>query len=85
MGLIGWAEVHPFTIASVAKTPEGLVLMCKNVGGWTSRLYEMAKVAGYGCEDGDASRTVTVMLDGPYGVVFPNFPLLSQCWTHFGN
>lgn len=85
MGLVGWAEVHPFTIASVAKTPEGVVLLCKNVGGWTNRLYEMAKVAGYGCEDGDASRTVTVMLDGPYGVAFPHFLLLSLCWTHFGN
>jgi len=42
-------------------------LMCKNVGGWTNRLYELAKVAGYGCEDGNETRTVTVMLDGPYG------------------
>ncbi|KAG6376754.1 hypothetical protein JVT61DRAFT_1775 [Boletus reticuloceps] len=67
MGLVGWAEVHPFTIASVTKTPEGLVLMCKNVGGWTNRLYEMAKVAGYGREAGDESRTVSVMLEGPYG------------------
>ncbi|KAG8221543.1 ferric reductase like transmembrane component-domain-containing protein [Butyriboletus roseoflavus] len=67
MGLIGWAETHPFTIASVAKTPDGLVLLCKNAGGWTKRLYEMAKVAGYGCEDGDATRMVAVMLDGPYG------------------
>lgn len=74
MGLIGWAEVHPFTIASVAKTPDGLVLLCKNAGGWTKRLYEMAKVAGYGCEDGDATRMVTVMLDGPYGVAFPYSP-----------
>ncbi|KAF8443885.1 hypothetical protein L210DRAFT_3395367 [Boletus edulis BED1] len=67
MGLVGWAEVHPFTIASVTKTPEGLVLMCKNVGGWTNRLYEMAKVAGYGREAGDESRTVSVMIEGPYG------------------
>lgn len=76
MGLVGWAEVHPFTIASVAKTPEGLVLMCKNVGGWTNRLYELAKVAGYGREHGDESRTVTVMLDGPYGVAFPFLSML---------
>ena len=79
MGLVGWTEAHPFTIASVAKTPEGLVLMCKNVGGWTNRLYEVAKVAGYGCEDGNETRTVTVMLDGPYGVTFPHFPCLRRC------
>lgn len=82
MGLIGWTEAHPFTIASVAKTPEGLVLMCKNAGGWTNRLYELAKVAGYGCEDGDESRTVTVMLDGPYGMTsYPSsWPVLKFTW-----
>ncbi|KAF9223189.1 hypothetical protein BS17DRAFT_796275 [Gyrodon lividus] len=77
MGWIGWAEVHPFTIASVAKTPEGLVLLCKNVGGWTRRLYEMAKVAGYGCEEGGVGRSVCVMIEGPYGgpghAVFASF------------
>ncbi|KAI6121233.1 hypothetical protein F5141DRAFT_1210912 [Pisolithus sp. B1] len=67
MGWIGWAEVHPFTIASVAKTPEGLVLMCKNTGGWTKKLYEMAKVAGYGSEDGGMARSVLIMVEGPYG------------------
>jgi len=67
MGWFGWAEAHPFTIASVAKTPEGLVLMCKKAGGWTGKLYEMAKVAGYGREDGGVSRSVLVMLEGPYG------------------
>ncbi|KAI6044555.1 ferric reductase like transmembrane component-domain-containing protein [Pisolithus marmoratus] len=67
MGWIGWAEVHPFTMASVVKTPEGLVLLCKNVGGWTRKLYEMAKVAGYGSEDGGMSRSVLIMVEGPYG------------------
>ncbi|KAF9239998.1 hypothetical protein BU15DRAFT_74226 [Melanogaster broomeanus] len=67
MGWIGWAEVHPFTIATVARTPEGLVLMCKNVGGWTGKLYEMAKVAGYGCEEGDVGRAVLTAIEGPYG------------------
>ncbi|KAI6032654.1 hypothetical protein F5J12DRAFT_712486 [Pisolithus orientalis] len=67
MGWIGWAEVHPFTIATVAKTPEGLVLMCKNAGGWTRKLYEMAKLAGYGSEDGGMSRSVLMMVEGPYG------------------
>lgn len=67
MGWFGWVEAHPFTIASVTKTPEGLVLMCKKAGGWTGKLYEMAKVAGYGREDGGMSRSVLVMLEGPYG------------------
>ena len=67
MGWTGWAKAHPFTIASVTKTPEGLVLMCKKAGGWTGKLYEMAKVAGYGREDGRMSRSVLVMLEGPYG------------------
>lgn len=70
MGWIGWAEVHPFTIASMEKTPEGIVLMCKKTGRWTSRLYEMAKVAGYGAAeegDGGVARSVMVMVEGPYG------------------
>lgn len=67
MGWIGWAESHPFTIATAAKTPEGMVLLCKNVGGWTGRLYEMAKVAGYGTDEGAFGRTVQVMIEGPYG------------------
>ncbi|KAG6330076.1 hypothetical protein ID866_9013 [Astraeus odoratus] len=67
MGWIGWAEAHPFTIASVGKTPEGFVLICKKAGGWTGKLYEMAKVAGYGCESGGMSRSVLVMVEGPYG------------------
>ncbi|KAJ7054075.1 hypothetical protein C8F01DRAFT_1163809, partial [Mycena amicta] len=33
LGVTGWAEVHPFTIASAKRTvTEGLVLLCKNVG-----------------------------------------------------
>jgi len=35
MGLIGWAEVHPFTIASVSRGQEGVVLICKKTGAWT--------------------------------------------------
>lgn len=67
MGWIGWAESHPFTIATAAKTPEGLVLLCKTTGGWTGRLYEMAKVAGYGADEGAFGRMVQVMIEGPYG------------------
>jgi ferric-chelate reductase len=67
MGWIGWAESHPFTIATAAKTPEGMVILCKKTGGWTGRLYEMAKVAGYGSDDGAFGRKVQMMIEGPYG------------------
>jgi len=63
MGLIGWSEIHPFTIASVANSPEGLVLFCKKAGDWTNKLYDMANVSGL--EDND--RKVSVMVQGPYG------------------
>jgi predicted ferric reductase len=67
MGWIGWAESHPFTIATAAKTPEGMVLLCKKTGRWTSRLYDMATVAGYESDEGAYGRTVQVMIEGPYG------------------
>ena len=70
MGWFGWAEVHPFTIASVAESgPEGMVLMCKRAGGWTRKLYEIAKLGGYegGSVDG---REVRVVVEGPYGSCF---------------
>ncbi|EIW75936.1 hypothetical protein CONPUDRAFT_85161 [Coniophora puteana RWD-64-598 SS2] len=66
LGWFGWCEVHPFTIACAAKTPEGLVLVCKKEGGWTGRLYEMAVVAGYGGEEGH-ERGVRIAVEGPYG------------------
>jgi len=65
MGWWGWTEVHPFTIASVAGGQEGLVLLCKKSGSWTSKLYEMAKVGGY--TEGGVGREVTIMIEGPYG------------------
>jgi ferric-chelate reductase len=43
MGWFGWAESHPFTIASMGNGEDGLVLMCKKAGGWTSKLYEVRK------------------------------------------
>jgi hypothetical protein len=68
MGWFGWAEVHPFTIASVAESgPEGMVLMCKRAGGWTRKLYEMAKLGGYE-EGGAGAREVRVVVEGPYGL-----------------
>ncbi|KAI0635390.1 iron reductase [Trametes polyzona] len=68
MGFRGWAEAHPFTIASVSRSPsgEGLVLMCKKAGDWTNRLYELAQRADYGEANGVGSN-VQVVVEGPYG------------------
>lgn len=68
MGLTGWMELHPFTIASVAKseTDEGLVLMVKKAGNWTNRLFELAKRAEYSEAQG-ADKNVKVLIEGPYG------------------
>ncbi|KZT12697.1 incomplete iron reductase [Laetiporus sulphureus 93-53] len=68
MGTIGWAESHPFTIANVSKNRngEGLVLLCKKAGDWTSRLYDTAMRSEYGEAPG-IGRTVKVVLNGPYG------------------
>lgn len=67
MGLFGWSEVHPFTIASVGG--DGMVLMCKKTGSWTTSLYNLAS-AGNGSEKGGSrSTTASVILEGPYGGV----------------
>ncbi|CDO76408.1 hypothetical protein BN946_scf184937.g22 [Trametes cinnabarina] len=68
MGWRGWSEAHPFTIASVCRSPsgEGLVLMCKKAGDWTNRLYELAQRADYGEANGIGSN-VQVVVEGPYG------------------
>ncbi|KAJ3732291.1 hypothetical protein DFJ43DRAFT_997670 [Lentinula guzmanii] len=42
MGLLGWSEIHPFTIASVADSHEGLVLFCKKAGSWTNKVFDVA-------------------------------------------
>ena len=67
MGFIGWSESHPFTIASVADTDEGIVLLCKTMGKWTNRLYEMAADSGYGEDGTSTGRNVKVTIEGPYG------------------
>ena len=65
MGWGGWAEVHPFTIASVSRGQEGIVLICKKTGTWTKSLYEIAQFGGY--TKGGIGREVTVIAEGPYG------------------
>ncbi|PSR76381.1 hypothetical protein PHLCEN_2v8477 [Hermanssonia centrifuga] len=68
LGLFGWMECHPFTIASVSKSHngEGLILMCKKTGMWTSRLYDLARRAEYSEANG-YSQEVKVLVEGPYG------------------
>jgi ferric-chelate reductase len=75
LGWFRWTEPHPFTIASAPANSkaglvgeEGLVLICKKTGGWTSRLFNTAK-ASQAIESGvaDAGRTVRVLIEGPYG------------------
>ncbi|KAJ7254638.1 hypothetical protein B0H12DRAFT_1183873 [Mycena haematopus] len=65
LGLTGWAESHPFTIASVSGSPEGLVLMVKKSGDWTNKLFDFAKAGGY--TEAGVGRNVSVVLEGPYG------------------
>lgn len=62
MGWFGWAETHPFTIASVGRSSKGLVLLCKRAGDWTRTLYDMAQVA----YKQDNPR-IRVVVEGPYG------------------
>ncbi|KAK2467906.1 hypothetical protein APHAL10511_000201 [Amanita phalloides] len=76
LGRFGWAESHPFTIASapVAEGPvvgdDSLTLICKKTGTWTAKLFEMAK-EGYlesGFAQGaEVGRTIKIMIEGPYG------------------
>lgn len=74
IGWFSWTEPHPFTIASAPVTSEGglakegLVLICKKAGGWTRRLFDMAK-ASRSTESSvrGASRTIKVLIEGPYG------------------
>ncbi|KIY67951.1 hypothetical protein CYLTODRAFT_422076 [Cylindrobasidium torrendii FP15055 ss-10] len=63
MGVYGWAETHPFTIAS-APGPEGMIVMVKKVGTWSTNLFNMAK---FGNGEAGVGRNVTVMVEGPYG------------------
>ncbi|KAG8742879.1 hypothetical protein FRC10_000799 [Ceratobasidium sp. 414] len=64
VGIFGWAEAHPFTIANASNDVSGgLSLVCKQAGDWTSGLYRMASQGSK--EDGH--RSVYVMVEGPYG------------------
>lgn len=73
MGLWGMTEAHPFTIASVSKTEEGLVLLCKKAGTWTTKMYEIAGTSAYGEHGKEVGRSIRVMVEGPYGT-YPQTP-----------
>ncbi|KAJ3995947.1 hypothetical protein F5050DRAFT_1799886 [Lentinula boryana] len=64
MGLLGWSGMHPLTIALVADSQEGLVLICKKAGSWTNKVFDIAS-SGIGV--GSDEKRVSVMVEGPYG------------------
>ncbi|KAH8078725.1 iron reductase [Cristinia sonorae] len=68
MGRMGWAEVHPFTIASISQAEDGsgLVLMCKKTGSWTRKLFDLAKKSTSELVKTN-SQEVKVLVEGPYG------------------
>ena len=67
MGWWGWAESHPFTIATCADGDgDGVVLLCKCTGRWGGRLMELARRAEY-CEAYGGTPRVRVLVDGPFG------------------
>ena len=67
MGVIGWSEAHPFTIANDSGSEEGMVLICKKAGDWTGKLYGMALESGYGEVGRGTGNDVKIMVEGPYG------------------
>lgn len=74
MGLLGWTESHPFTIASASGANDGLVLLCKKAGDWTSKLVNLAKELD--THGGEGQGRVRVWVEGPFGgsrVVFNSF------------
>ncbi|KAJ3559281.1 hypothetical protein NM688_g432 [Phlebia brevispora] len=68
MGILGWAEVHPYSIANACEGAgsDGLVLMAKKNGRWSRNLYELAE---RGDEQGwhQGGHRVRVIVEGPYG------------------
>lgn len=59
-------QAHPFTIAS-APNGEGMVLMCKVVGKWTERLFDLVNDQSRNEKPHGEPFKATVILEGPYG------------------
>ncbi|CAE6461442.1 unnamed protein product [Rhizoctonia solani] len=69
MGMLGWAESHPFTIASISSPKgggDGLTLLVKKAGDWTDSLYSLSQHTSSAESSGSGSR-VKVVIEGPYG------------------
>ncbi|KAG8789513.1 hypothetical protein FRC12_013472 [Ceratobasidium sp. 428] len=71
VGALGWAETHPFTIASVSAPNgqgDGLTLLCKRAGDWTESLYQMSQQSSQSSPDSSGTGArVHVIIEGPYG------------------
>ncbi|CAE6467656.1 unnamed protein product [Rhizoctonia solani] len=69
MGMLGWAESHPFTIASISSPKgggDGLTLLVKKAGDWTTSLYSLSQHVS-STESAGAGSRVQVVIEGPYG------------------
>ncbi|OWZ68429.1 hypothetical protein AYX14_05490 [Cryptococcus neoformans] len=68
LGSLHGFEGHPFTISS-APNGEGMVLMCKDAGDWTKRLFDYSRAleASTTEPESGAGRNVTIVIEGPYG------------------
>lgn len=58
-------QLIPFSVKG--HDGEGLVLLCKEAGNWTSKLLKLAQ-GGQRGEAGDTRKDVKILLDGPYGM-----------------
>ncbi|KAI6026496.1 hypothetical protein BKA83DRAFT_9140 [Pisolithus microcarpus] len=67
VGFSGLTEVHPFTIANVERKEEGMILMCKKAGRWTTKMYELSAMETRGERGCKVGKSVRVMVEGPYG------------------
>ncbi|CUA72829.1 Ferric/cupric reductase transmembrane component 7 [Rhizoctonia solani] len=70
MGPIGWAEAHPFTIASVSNASgqgDGLTLLAKRAGDWTNNLYTLSQGTPSTEKGIGIGRNLSVIIEGPYG------------------
>lgn len=67
MGLYGWAEAHPYTIANACEGggADGMVFMVKKTGGWTRKLYDIAFAPTE--SEARSEARVRVIVEGPYG------------------
>ncbi|KAG8694046.1 hypothetical protein FRC11_002462, partial [Ceratobasidium sp. 423] len=67
MGMLGWAESHPFTIASISSPKgggDGLTLLIKKTGDWTESLYTLSH---HTSPESASGPQIKVVIEGPYG------------------